>query len=66
MRWVKLDDCVWISEREVNQEKSRIRELDGVFYACGENHGVLIQQQFSTLKEAKKWVRDETGWSGNP
>jgi hypothetical protein len=18
------------------------------------------------LKEAKKWVRDETGWSGNP
>jgi len=66
MKWFKISDSVWVSEREANSERSRIREVDGKFYACGENHNVLLQQTFDTLKQAKKWVQNSTGWSGNP
>jgi hypothetical protein len=65
MRWVKLGDHVWISERETGHTTSRIKEIDGVFYASGENNHTLVQKSFSSLKDAKKWVRDCTGWDGH-
>lgn len=74
MRWFNISphsEGHWVSEREINQERSRIKEHTGpdgrhIFYACGENHGVLQQKEFDNLRDAKKWVRDCTGWSGNP
>lgn len=70
MRWFKIADDVWISEREVNREQSRIREDNGIYYAVGENqqgaHTQVLEAQFDNLRDAKKWVRDCTGWGPNP
>jgi len=72
MRWYKISGPdsaglqVWVSEREVNQEQSRIRGIDDKFYAIGQNYGTYAQKTFDSLKEAKKWVRDCTGWGPNP
>jgi hypothetical protein len=63
MKWFKLTDQVWVSEREADQCRSRIVEYDGKYHGYGENNGNTVSEAFDTLKEAKRWVRDNTGWN---
>lgn len=66
MKWYKVGNCMWVSEREINQEHSRIREHQGKYYASGQvmigdHNQQVVQRIFDNLKEAKKWVQEETG-----